>query len=182
MGPAALKWAPIFLSGAVEAEPRYGPLPGKGNSTSSPRANSVQWGQACKLGFAACRQEPLNQGQKSKGAWGGGKRADNEEGDADRDATFVPDVPIDQWEHENAAILKQNSYGFGLIDDLEFDDTKLFDESGIQPNGTGMISWDVVLKNLVAQEMKLYQCHKNLQRSWKTSMLPVLCVKRLMDQ
>eukprot|EP00971_Amphidinium_carterae_P150318 2979999-Amphidinium_carterae.1 len=51
--------------------------------------------------------------------------AEYEENDRDdaSDATSL-DIPIDQWEHENAGLLNQDQYGFGLEDDIDLDDTR----------------------------------------------------------
>eukprot|EP00971_Amphidinium_carterae_P249171 4946038-Amphidinium_carterae.1 len=62
--------------------------------------------------------------------------------DNDSDATPLSDVPLDQWEHENANVFNQDEYGFGFENDIDLADMRLFDQPGIQPNGFGMIPWD----------------------------------------
>eukprot|EP00971_Amphidinium_carterae_P109302 2164202-Amphidinium_carterae.2 len=74
-----------------------------------------------------------------------------EERDPDAESsTTIP--PVDQWEHENANVLNSDEYGFGLDHDIDADDTRLFDEAGLQPDGFGMIPWDVVIKDLASKD------------------------------
>eukprot|EP00971_Amphidinium_carterae_P085633 1694486-Amphidinium_carterae.1 len=79
------------------------------------------------------------------------------------DATSL-DIPLDQWEHENAGLLNQDQYGFGLEDDVDLDDTRLFDEAGIQPDGFGMIPWDVALKSPVDRDDEDTQVSEELAK------------------
>eukprot|EP00971_Amphidinium_carterae_P154883 3071205-Amphidinium_carterae.2 len=96
-------------------------------------------------------QEPAEENDKPDETEVEEPQSEYEEGDLDAESgTTIP--PVDPWEHENADALNQDEYGFGLehdnddIDDDD-DDIRLFDEAGLQPDGFGMISWDVVVKD-----------------------------------
>eukprot|EP00971_Amphidinium_carterae_P248543 4934012-Amphidinium_carterae.2 len=80
---------------------------------------------------------------------------EHEKGDLDAESgTTIP--PVDQWVYENADVLNQDEYGFGLEHDIEDDDTRIFDEAGLQPDGCGMIPWDVVLKDPASKDVLVF--------------------------
>eukprot|EP00971_Amphidinium_carterae_P252173 5006793-Amphidinium_carterae.3 len=70
----------------------------------------------------------------------------------------------------DANVLNHDEYGFGLEHDIDADDTRLFDEAGLQPDGFGMIPCDVVIKELtrillvrtMERQKFLRNWHKNL--------------------
>eukprot|EP00971_Amphidinium_carterae_P086951 1720496-Amphidinium_carterae.1 len=54
----------------------------------------------------------------------------SEYGVVDSEAESGTTIPtVDQWEHENADVLNQDEYGFGLEQDIDDDDIRLFGEA-----------------------------------------------------
>eukprot|EP00971_Amphidinium_carterae_P297586 5912359-Amphidinium_carterae.1 len=79
------------------------------------------------------------------------REAEYEEREDDQESQATS-LSFDQWELQNAELLNQDEYGFGLDEVPDMDD-QLFDVSGLQPDQYGVIPWDAVTPGEKAVEV-----------------------------